>query len=88
VPVFLKKRKVRFPHTIERIAGKDRVTDKIIWLAGGIPADFTAGIPGPECGTATLTDLPGQPMCFKIIELVFFFKHQKPRVVSIIQFRE
>jgi hypothetical protein len=77
--LFFKKREIGFPHAVKGMGFKDRVTDKIIGLAGSITAEFTRGVTGPECRTATFTHLACQPLRLKIFQLVFFFEHEKSR---------
>jgi hypothetical protein len=62
---------------------KDRISDEIVGFAGCVPADLTLMIACPEFSPTGRAGLPNQPLGFEIIELVIFFAHGKPRVITI-----
>jgi hypothetical protein len=70
------------------MALEDRAADKIIGFTGCIPADVTGAVPRPERRAAAPADPAGEPLCFKIVKLVFVFEHEKSRIVSTVDDEE
>jgi hypothetical protein len=79
VSVLFKKREKCLPHFIDGVRPKNRIPDEHVRFARSITTYLAIRIPGPECSFAFCADLSLKAMGLKIIKLILFLEHGKPR---------